>query len=225
MSSNRGKANIKKKNKEIPLAVIKRLPVYHRYLNELSRREVERISSQELAARIGITASQLRQDLSWFGSFGQQGYGYRVADLLREIGRILGLNHNTKMVLVGAGNLGRAIAAYPNLGKRGFQITAIFDSSTEIIGKTVAGVTVRDIKEMSGYLKENQIQIGVITTPSIVAQELAELLVQGGIKGIWNFAPVALEVPADVVVEHVHISESLLTLSFRLKQVEEFNNR
>ncbi|MGE5581256.1 MAG: redox-sensing transcriptional repressor Rex [Bacillota bacterium] len=205
-------------SKQIPEAVIKRLPVYHRYLAELGKLEVERISSPELAAKMGITASQLRQDLSWFGSFGQQGYGYRVKELLQEFKRILGLNQELNLVLVGAGNLGRAIASYTNFRERGFRIRAIFDTKESLIGEEIGTVKIRPLSELQNYLEKQKIEIGVITTPASAAQEIADLLVSGGVKGIWNFAPLKLRVPEGVVVEHVHISESLLILSFKLRQ-------
>ncbi len=210
--------NFQRRHQQIPLAVIKRLPVYHRYLSDLHQKEVARISSSELAAKIGITASQLRQDLSWFGSFGQQGYGYRVDELLREVSRILGLNQNIGMVLVGAGRLGRAIIHYANFKRRGFHTKAIFDNNPEIVGQIIDGIPVYDISELENYLKNHSIQIGVITTPATVAQEVADRLVRSGIKGIWNFAPVSLKVPDDVIVEHVHIGESLMVLSMKLQQ-------
>lgn len=201
----------------IPFATIRRLPVYYRYLENLSKREVERISSRELAAKIGSNPSQIRQDLSWFGNFGQEGYGYRVDELLRAIGRILGLDQKTEMVLVGAGHLGRAIANYPGFRQRGFFIKAIFDNAPEVIGEIVGGVYVQDVRELEQYLLENPVKIGIITTPKEAAQEIADILVKGGVKGIWNFAPVSLKTPDGVAVENVHISESLMALSFRIQ--------
>lgn len=206
------------KVKQIPEAVIKRLPVYHRYLTELAKRDVERISSPELAAKIGITASQLRQDLSCFGSFGHQGYGYRIHELLGEISRILGLENEIPMVLVGVGHLGRAILSYPNFKDKKFGFIAIFDNNPLIIGEIIEEIPVLAITELESYLIKNNVEVGVITTPISAAQEVANLLIQGGVRGIWNFAPLALKVPDSVVVEHVHISESLLELSFKLQQ-------
>jgi redox-sensing transcriptional repressor len=202
----------------IPYATIKRLPVYHRFLSDLARKEVERISSRELAVKMGVNPSQLRQDLSYFGSFGQQGYGYRVDDLLREIGHILGLNQAVKMVLVGAGHLGTALANYENFNRRGFRITAIFDSDPAVIGLFISGIQVMDVRELQDHLRAEPAEIGIITTPAEAAQETADRLVQGGVQGIWNFAPVSLRVPETVIQENVHISESLLLLSFKLKQ-------
>lgn len=213
-----------RKHSGIPIAVIKRLPVYQRYLHDLQQKGVSRISSRELAEKIGITASQLRQDLSWFGSFGQQGYGYRVNELLDEVERILGLHHNSAMVLAGAGHLGRAIVNYANFKRRGFQIEAIFDSNPEKIGTVIDEIEVSDISDLSSYLANHSIQIGVVTTPAGVAQEVVEVMVQGGVKGIWNFAPVSLKVPDDVIVEHVHIGESLMVLSLKMQQQNHHNN-
>ncbi len=202
----------------IPVAVIRRLPVYHRYLSELQNREISRISSTELAAKIGVTASQLRQDLSWFGSFGQQGYGYRVEELLAEVSRILGLDREAPMVLVGAGHLGKAIVNYPNFRRRGFSIQAVFDNNPELIESGINGQTVRDAAGLAQFLQQHPIQIGIITVPVDAAQPIADIMTAGGIKGIWNFAPVALKVPPEVIVEHVHLGESLMVLSLKMAQ-------
>lgn len=214
-----------KGNTGIPTAVIKRLPVYQRFLTELLDKEITRISSKELADRVGITASQLRQDLSWFGSFGQQGYGYRVEDLLREVNRILGLNRTHRMVLIGAGSLGRAILNYANFRRRGFTVTAAFDKDPRIIGEEINGILVRDITELDDFLKDNPAEIGVITTPAAAAQDITDRMVAAGIEGIWNFAPVSLAVPPEVIVEHVHLGESLLVLSLKLNQKVENRGR
>lgn len=211
----------RKQQTGIPLTVIKRLPMYHRYLNDLNQKDMVRISSGELAAKMGITASQLRQDLNWFGSFGQQGYGYRVDELLREVSRILGLHRNMRMVLVGAGRLGRAIVNYENFKRRGFHIEAIFDNNPEIIGDNIEGIKVHDVAELENHLQKRPVGIGVITTPAQVAQALVDIMVRCGLKGIWNFAPVALKAPDDVVVEHVHIGESLMVLSLKMQQLKD----
>lgn len=211
------KTRSERKAAAIPEAVMKRLPVYQRYLNEMVRQEYERISSQELAAKIGITASQLRQDLSYFGSFGQQGYGYHTGELLTQVNKILGLDRIKEVVLVGAGHLGRALLSYTNFAERGFIFKAAFDIQAAP-GEKVAGIPVLPATVLSDFLAETPVEIGVITTPAGVAQEIAATLVRGGVKGIWNFAPIALDVPPTVVVEHVHISESLLVLSFKLEQ-------
>ncbi len=204
----------------IPYATIKRLPVYYRFLADLAKKEVERISSRELAVKMGINPSQLRQDLSYFGSFGQQGYGYRVNDLLQEIGRILGLNQQLKMVLIGAGHLGTALANYESFTRRGFVITAIFDNNPELIGDNISGIFVQNIKELREYLRSQPVDVGIITTPAESAQEMANLLIEEGVKGIWNFAPVSLKIPEGIILENVHISESLFLLSFKLQQIK-----
>jgi redox-sensing transcriptional repressor len=207
-----------RKHKGIPEAVIMRLPIYHRYLSQLAKGEIQRISSPELAAKIGITASQLRQDLSWFGSFGQQGYGYRVNELLYEVSKILGLETMVSMILVGAGHLGRAIASYPSFDAKGFHIEAIFDNNPLVFGDVIEGKVILSVKDLEEYLAHHLVNIGVISTPAVAAQEIADTLVNGGVKGIWNFAPVSLKVPDNVAVEHVHISESLMMLSFKMRQ-------
>jgi redox-sensing transcriptional repressor len=206
------------KCEKIPLVVIKRLPRYQRVLSELASQDVERISSRELAETMKITASQLRQDLSYFGSFGQQGYGYRVNELLGEFNRILGLNYGTGMVLIGAGYLGKALVNYENFKRRGFVIRAVFDRDPEIVGKTFNGIKVNDITALERYLHQNPTEIGIICVPAGAAQSIADILVRSGIKGIWNFAPVSLKVPDEVYVEHVHISESLMVLSFKIRR-------
>ncbi len=211
---------LKRSHEGIPNSVIKRLPVYHRFLADLAQKEVERVSSRELAVKIGINSSQLRQDLSLFGSFGQQGYGYRVLDLLKEVERILGLHNERTMALIGAGNIGRAIANYQNFRRRGFTITAIFDDNPKIIGEMINNVPVQDIREIDAILSAQPapVQIGILAIPATAAQTAADTLVRLGIKAIWNFAPVSLKVPSDVVIETVHIGESLMILSFKLQQ-------
>jgi redox-sensing transcriptional repressor len=208
----------KKHSVGIPYATIRRIPVYYRFLSDLSKKEVERVSSRELAVKMGINPSQLRQDLSYFGSFGQQGYGYRVDDLLREIANILGLNQPLNMALIGAGHLGTALVGYENFNHRGFMITSIFDNDPGKIGDSVNGILIRNIKELSAFLRSNPVDVGIITTPAEFAQETADQLITEGVKAIWNFAPVSLKIPEEVVIENVHISESLLLLSFQLQQ-------
>ena len=208
------------KKKNISMAVIKRLPKYHRYLNELMRNDVDRISSKELGEKIGFTASQIRQDLNCFGDFGQQGYGYNVRELSNQISSILGLNNEYKAVIVGAGNIGQAIANYTSFTKLGFEYTAIFDANPKLVGMKIRDVEIRDIDTLKDYLNENQIDIGIICVPRVNAQKVSDILVGGGIRGIWNFAPVDLAVPSDVTVENVHLSESLMTLIYLLHDKE-----
>lgn len=201
------------RKKNISMAVIRRLPKYHRYLRELLKSDVDRISSKELGEKIGFTASQIRQDLNCFGDFGQQGYGYNVKELLNEISGILGLSKEYKMIIIGAGNIGQAIANYTNFEKLAFSLEGIFDVNPKLIGLKIRDVEVRDIDELVGFLKETPIDIGVICVAKNSAQTVSNMMVENGVKGIWNFAPVDLQVREDIILENVHLSESLLTLS------------
>ena len=201
------------RKKNISMAVIRRLPKYHRYLRELLRTDVDRISSKELGERIGFTASQIRQDLNCFGDFGQQGYGYNVKELLNEINGILGLAKEYKMIIIGAGNIGQAIANYTNFERLAFNLAGIFDVNPKLIGLKIRDVEVIDIDELVRFLKATPINIGVICVSENNAQKVCNMMVENGVKGIWNFAPVDLDVPRDIIVENVHLSESLLTLS------------
>ena len=201
---------------EISMAVIKRLPRYYRYLEELIDSGVERISSNELSVKMNVTASQIRQDLNNFGGFGQQGYGYNVEFLHKEIAKILGIGKTHNMIIVGAGNLGRAIANYANFEKRGFVVKGMFDSNPELVGKECRGAVVMPMEEMADFIKNNNIDILALTIPKTSANQVAQLAVEAGIRGIWNFAHMDLTVPEGVVVENVHLSESLMTLSYNL---------
>ena len=203
--------------KKISDTVIRRLPIYHRYLTELIDGGIERISSGELSKLTGFTASQIRQDLNNFGGFGQQGYGYNAADLRSQIDKILGIDRDYKAVVVGVGHLGRAIARYPGFKKSGFSIDMLFDID-EVAGTLVDGIKVKSISELSKFLKENKIDVGIISAPKAVAQEIADILIRGNVKGIWNFAPVDIQAPESVVVENVRLNDSLLTLSYYLKE-------
>lgn len=207
--------------KEISQAVISRLPRYFRYLGELKDTGKERISSQELSGIMKVTASQIRQDLNNFSKFGQQGYGYNVEYLYNEIGKILGLHKKHHLVLIGAGNLGQAIANYMNFEKRGFIISGIFDIDQELIGKKVRDIPVRPMEELESFVKEHNIDIGVLTIPKDAAVDAAKRLVSCGIHGIWNFAHVDLNVPEDVLVENVHLSDSLMKLSYNINRYGE----
>lgn len=201
----------------VSMTVIRRLPKYYRYLEELLEKGITRISSQELSNITGFTASQIRQDLNNFGGFGQQGYGYNVEDLHMELGKILGLEHKFNAVIVGAGNLGQAIADYRGFEDAGFKVVSIFDRNPKVIGLQIRGIEIRDSEFMSDYIKDNNIEIGIITVPKESAQEIADTYVKSGIKGIWNFAPTDLNVPDEVVVEDVRLNESLFILSYFLK--------
>lgn len=204
--------------KDISKAVIKRLPRYYRYLGELLEENVERISSNELSKKMRVTASQIRQDLNNFGGFGQQGYGYNVRYLHTEIGKILGVDTMHPMIILGAGNLGQALANYADFEKRGFKLTGIFDVNTVLEGISVRGIEVRMVKDLPAFLKENPVEIAILTLPKNKAKEMADVLIQNGIKAIWNFAHIDLDAPEDVIVENVHLSESLMTLSYNLSE-------
>lgn len=202
--------------KEISQAVIGRLPRYFRYLGELRDEGIERVSSQELSDIMRVTASQIRQDLNNFGGFGQQGYGYNVGYLYDEIGKILGLHKEHNLIIVGAGHLGQALVNYMNFERRGFLFRGIFDLDRKLHGMEVRGLTVRPVEEMEKFVKENDIDIAVLTIPKDCAVEVAEQLVSYGIRGIWNFAHVDLHVPKNIQVENVHLSDSLMKLSYNL---------
>jgi redox-sensing transcriptional repressor len=206
------------KKKSISMAVIKRLPKYQRYLGELMRNDVDRISSKDLSEKIGFTASQIRQDLNCFGDFGQQGYGYNVRDLYNQISAILGLDKEYKTVIIGAGNIGQAIANYTRFDKLGFTLLGIFDANPKLVGIRIRDIEIQDIDNLESFLQSNHTDIGIICVPRTNAQKVCDRLVANGVKGIWNFAPVDLEVAEDVIVENVHLSESLLTLTYLLNE-------
>lgn len=202
--------------KEISQAVISRLPRYFRYLGELKDEGIERVSSQELSDIMRVTASQIRQDLNNFGGFGQQGYGYNVGYLYDEIGKILGLHKEHNLIIVGAGHLGQALVNYTSFERRGFIFRGIFDVNEQIQGTRIRGIKVRPMREMEHFVKENDIDIAVLTIPKSGAVEVAEQLVSYGVRGFWNFAHVDLHVPDDIQVENVHLSDSLMKLSYNL---------
>lgn len=207
-------------NKEISQAVIGRLPRYFRYLGELKDEGIERISSQELSDIMKVTASQIRQDFNNFGGFGQQGYGYKVEYLYEEIGRILGLEKTHNLIIIGAGNLGQALANYMNFERRGFMFRGIFDQNPALYGKKIRNMEVRPMEEMESFVKQNEIDIAVLTIPKAGAVKVAERLVDNGIKGIWNFAHVDLNVPKEIQVENVHLSDSLMKLAYNINRYE-----
>lgn len=208
-------------SKNISTAVIKRLPRYYRYLGELLAHDVVRISSKELSERMGVTASQIRQDLNNFGGFGQQGYGYQVEYLYTEIGKILGLDKKNRLIILGAGNLGMALVNSTAFQKRGFEIIGIFDVKPELVGTQVRDVTVYHINTLKQFLEENEVDMAALTVPKAIAPALAADLTQWGVKAIWNFAPTDLHLPNDVVLENVHLTESLMRLSYKKKAAEE----
>ena len=203
--------------KEISQAVIRRMPRYYRYLGELLEDGVERISSNDLSKRMNVTASQIRQDLNNFGGFGQQGYGYNVKFLYEEIGKILGLNQKHNIIVIGAGNLGQALANYVKFEKLGFVITALFDVNPALEGVTVRGIKIHMLDELEDYCKDHVVDIAALTMPKEKADAIANRLVNLGIQAIWNFAHVDLDlIDKDVVVENVHLSDSLMQLSFNI---------
>lgn len=204
--------------KAISQAVIARLPRYFRYLGDLKDQGVERISSQELSRLMKVTASQIRQDFNNFGGFGQQGYGYNVAYLYGEISKILGLTEAHNLIIIGAGNLGQAIANYSNFEKRGFIFKGIFDANPALYGKLINGMPVQPMENVEHFIKEHNIDIAVLTIPKTGAVAVAERLVKSDIKAIWNFAHVDLNVPKHIQVENVHLTESLMKLSYKLSK-------
>lgn len=207
-------------NKEISQAVIGRLPRYFRYLGELKDDGIERISSQELSAIMKVTASQIRQDFNNFGGFGQQGYGYKVEYLYEEIGKILGLHKTHNLIIIGAGNLGQALANYMNFERRGFLFRGIFDNNPALFGKKIRDLEVQSMEELETFVKENEIDIAVLTIPKDNALEVAERLARQDIKGIWNFAHIDLNLSKEIQVENVHLSDSLMKLTYNINRYE-----
>ena len=207
--------------RKISRAVISRLPRYYRYLGDLLEAGVERISSNDLSKKMQVTASQIRQDLNNFGGFGQQGYGYNVKYLYTEIGKILGLDKDHNFIIIGAGNLGQALANYASFERNGFILKSLFDVNPRLEGVTIRGIPVRMLDELEGYLQENDIEIAALTLPKSKAEEVADVLVANGIKAIWNFAHTDLTLPNDVIVESVHLADSLMKLSYNISQHNE----
>ncbi|MEE0742374.1 MAG: redox-sensing transcriptional repressor Rex [Emergencia sp.] len=208
------------KNAKISNAVIKRLPRYRRYLIELRKKGVEKISSKEFSSLIGYTASQIRQDLNNFGGFGQQGYGYSVEGLYEEISSILGLDKEYRMVIMGAGNLGQAIAKYTHFYKQGFKVYGVFEINPDLVGKDLGGLIIKDYEEIVNFVEEESIDIGIICVGQQNAQEVADRLCFAGVKGVWNFAPTDIEVPPHVALENVHLSDSLHSLAYHMKDIQ-----
>lgn len=205
----------------VSLSVVRRLPRYHRFLKELLASGTVRISSGDLSAKMGLTASQIRQDLNCFGGFGQQGYGYNVKDLYEEIGKILGFDKRRKAVLLGAGNLGRAIALHMDFSSRGFELLAIFDSNPALVGMDVCGVTVSDCANLEAFCRMIRPDVAILCIPKEAARSLAGTLVDCGIRGFWNFShyDMTLDYPG-IAVENVHLGDSLSTLCFRVNELE-----
>ena len=205
--------------KKVSIAVIRRLPRYYRYLSDLLRMDITRISSKELSQRMGITASQIRQDLNCFGGFGQQGYGYNVELLYREIGNILGVYNKFHTIIIGAGNMGQALANYENFEKRGFKLIGIFDINPQIIGKKIRDVKIMHMNELDDFCKGNHVDIAILTVPYQNIPEVAEKVASLGIKGLWNFSAMDLKLPYDdIIIENVHLSDSLMVLGYKLNE-------
>lgn len=198
------------------MVVVKRLPRYYRYLGELMNQGITRISSAALSEKLGVTASQIRQDFNCFGGFGQQGYGYNIPNLYNEIGEILGLNLGYSLIIVGLGNIGRALVNYSKLEKRGFKVVGIFDNDPNKIGTTIKNIQVTSIDNLEEFCSKNKVDIAALALPSNAVNDVAERLIESGIKGLWNFSYTDIAVPEDVAVENVHLSDSLMTLSYRI---------
>ncbi|EGD46450.1 Rex DNA-binding domain protein [Ruminiclostridium papyrosolvens DSM 2782] len=203
-------------SKKISMAVIKRLPRYHRYLNYLLELGIKRVSSKELSGRMGITASQIRQDLNCFGGFGQQGYGYNVESLYNEIGNILGINKTFYCIIIGAGNMGQALSNYENFVKRGFKVIGIFDVNPEVIGKKLKNFEVMNLDLLEEFILHNPVDIAMLCVPYRETATVADRVARLGVKGLWNFSPMDLKIPYDVIVENVHLSDSLMVLGYKL---------
>ncbi|NCC68921.1 MAG: redox-sensing transcriptional repressor Rex [Clostridia bacterium] len=202
------------KKEKISNNVIRRMPMYLRKLDDLLSHGIDRISSNELGSLMGLTPSQIRQDFSCFGEFGQQGYGYRVAELRDQVARILGMNRGYSVIIVGVGNLGHALMENMRFDEIGFRLAAAFDASPEKIGSVVSGITIMDSHGIGAWLKENSADIAVLTVPKSVAREMAVSIYESGVKAIWNFTNTDLDLDSDIQVENIHFSDSLLTLSY-----------
>lgn len=210
-----------KRNSKVSTAVIRRLPRYYRQLSELQEAGTVRISSSALGKSMGLTASQIRQDLFCFGGFGQQGYGYKVDSLKEEIGEILGINQGHTIVVLGTGNLGRALIRNFKFSSNGFRLLAAFDISSQVVGTEIAGVPVYHTDSLESFLAEHQVDVGLLTVPITAAQEMGDRLIAAGVRGIWNFTNCEIAVSRpEVVVESVHFSDSLLALSYMISQEE-----
>ena len=207
---------------KISVAVIKRLPKYYRYLELIGDKGIIRVSSQELSKITGLTASQIRQDLNHFGAFGQQGYGYNVEELKIELEKIMGVDKPYNVVIIGFGNIGSALLNYSGFKKKGFKVVGIFDNSPEIIGNKANDVVIKDVSELEEVVTREKVDIAILAIPAIPAQEITDKLVACGIKGIWNFAPIDLKLPRNVVLENVHLDGSLLTLTYYMNSLKDY---
>ncbi len=209
----------------ISAPVIKRLPRYYRFLGELMEKGVSRISSRELSDMMGFTASQIRQDLNCFGGFGQQGYGYPVEGLHREIAHILGLNHSYHAILIGAGNLGKAVAMHMSFEKRGFQLIGIFDNDPRKVGSVMKDISVYHTDDLEKFCFENHTDAAILCLPKDAAAAIAERLYHLGIRNYWNFSHYDLSIShPDIIVENVHLNDSLMILCYRMTAVQDEDN-
>ncbi len=202
---------------DIPAVVIDRLPVYARALTSLEEHGRDVVSSQELGSMLGVTPAQIRKDLSYFGRFGKQGRGYNVGRLAQELRQILGLDRQWSMILIGVGHLGMAILSYDGFQPQGFIIVDAFDAYPQMIGQKLGGLTVRDVAELPAYLKNRQVDIGIVATPATSAGEIIDTLVSGGVRSILNYAPVAMHVPDNVQVKNIDPVLALQSMTFYLK--------
>ena len=203
------------KSINISNSVIRRLPRYYRFLGELEDQQISKISSRELSQRMHLTASQIRQDLNCFGGFGQQGYGYNVSELRKEIGRILGVDKHRKTILIGAGNLGTALAVHINFEKSGCSLIGIFDSNKKIVGNPLGKLTITDIDDLEKFCRENKPEVAVLCIPKSVTKEIVDRLTELGVRSFWNFSHYDINVEhKNIIVENVHLGDSLLTLSY-----------
>ena len=216
-----GKRQAEQKS-NISSAVIKRLPRYHRYLGDLLRAGKLRTSSSELAEIMDVTASQIRQDLNCFGGFGQQGYGYNIKFLYTKISELLGVSEGYNAVIIGAGNLGKALAATHMFERRGVNRIAMFDVDPAIVGTKIYGVPVYATDELESFCHSNNVSIAVLTVPKEAAYGVACIAANAGVKGIWNFANMELKLDTpDVIVENIHLGDSLMTLCYEIKTANE----
>lgn len=212
------------KHERISPAVIRRLPKYYRYLGELTNSGIHKTSSRELSEMTGFSASQIRQDLNNFGGFGQQGFGYDVENLRNEIAKILGLDKKYRLIIIGAGNIGQAMANYTGYYEADYEVVALFDKNPKLVGLSIRNALINDVDNLESFLNKEKIDIAVICTPKNVSQQIAERVVQCGIKAIWNFAPKDLKMPETVYVENVHLNESLFSLTYYYNQMNKEKN-
>ena len=206
-----------KNGRGISETVIRRMPVYHRYLKELIDTGIERVSSKELSQITGFSASQIRQDLNNFGGFGQQGYGYNTLALKEQVDKILGIDRSYKSIVIGAGRLGQAIARYNGFRDSGFNVTSLFDIKDDI--EDISGIKVRNMKDLEKYIKDEKVDVAIITVPKESLEDVANRVINAGVKGIWNFAPYDLKGPQGVIVVNIRLNDSLLTLSYFMKEI------